>query len=65
MVIEGMLGSNALLYILTALSLTIVFIHKVFENDLQFVIVSITLTIAILTLVGLYARRYVNSIIGE
>jgi positive regulator of sigma E activity len=63
--IEGMLSSNALLYILTALSLAIVFIQKAFENDLQFVMVSIAITIAILTLVGLYVRRYANDVASQ
>jgi positive regulator of sigma E activity len=65
MVIEGMLGSNALLYILTALSLAVVFIQKAFENNLQFAMVSIVITVTILTLIGLYARRYINSIASE
>jgi len=59
--IEGMLSSNALLYILTTLSLAVVFIQKAFGDDMQFVMLSIVLTIAILTLVGLYVKRYVNN----
>jgi positive regulator of sigma E activity len=61
MITEG-LGSNMLLYVLTALSLAVVFVQKVFENNLQFVMVSIALTVAILTIVGLYVRKYMNSI---
>jgi energy-coupling factor transporter transmembrane protein EcfT len=60
-IIEGMLPNTAL-YILTALSLAIVFIQKVFENNLQFAMVTIVLTIAILTIAGLYVRKYMNSI---
>ena len=58
---EGMLPNTAL-YILTALSLAVVFIQKAFENDLRFAIVTIVLTIAILTIAGLYVRKYMNSI---
>jgi hypothetical protein len=61
MIGEGILP-NTVLYILTALSLAIVFIQKAFENDLQFAVMSIAITIAILTIVGLYVRKYMNSI---
>jgi len=61
MIGEGILP-NTVLYILTALSLAIVFIQKAFENDLQFAVMSIAITIAILTIVGLYVGKYMNSI---
>jgi hypothetical protein len=61
MIGEGILP-NTVLYILTALSLAIVFIQKAFENDLQFAVMSIAITIAILTIAGLYVSKYMNSI---
>jgi len=61
MMAEGVLN-NTVLYILTMLSLTIVVIQKIYENDFQFALVSIVLTVTILTIAGLYVRKYMNSI---
>jgi hypothetical protein len=59
---EGILGSSTSLYILTVLALAVVFIQKAYENDYQFALVSIALTVTILTIAGLYVRKYLNSI---
>jgi len=59
--IEGILD-NMILYILTVLALAVIFIQKVYENDYQFALVTIALTVVILTIVGLYVRKYMNSI---
>jgi len=61
---EGILGSSTSLYILTVLALAVVFIQKVYENDYQFALVTIALTVVILTIAGLYVRKYMNSIIN-
>jgi hypothetical protein len=53
---------NMILYILTVLALAVIFIQKVYENDYQFALVSIALTVTILTIVGLYVSKYMNSI---
>jgi positive regulator of sigma E activity len=59
---EGILDSSTSLYILTVLALAVVFIQKIYENDYQFALVTIALTVTILTIAGLYVRKYMNSI---